>query len=174
LQTGQKTILYAMSERLKIPATPDGSGMQIGPNALVNGAGRGYGDVVQMLFDKGVDVNGLGFGGTTPILIAAAKANRDIVQFLMNAHADVNLADRHGDTALMAAVRSGSLSIVHSLLLGGAKANAVACFSPAATQACSAPLTIGTFASPGSIAAPASPSAARRVMGSSIKLLPGR
>ena len=104
-------------------ASPD-SRLQIGPNALVIAAGRGYADVVQMLLDKGVDVNARLFGGTTPILIAAANANTDIVKLLMKAHADVNLADQHGDTALMAAVRAGSLAIVHPLLSGGANVNA--------------------------------------------------
>jgi ankyrin repeat protein len=120
LLMGQKSVFYAMSEHMTIAQSPERSLGQIGPDALAAAAARGYADVVQMLLEKGVDINGRQFVGTTAILVAASNANEQIVKLLLDRHADPNIADQHGDTALMAAVRAGSLPIVKALLARGA------------------------------------------------------
>ena len=125
LLMGQKRIFYAMSERMTIAPSPKQSLGQIGADAYQRSAtGRGYADVVQMLLDRGMDVNARRFLGIRAILVAASNGDEQIVNLLLNRQADPNITDQHGDTALMAAVRAGSLPIVKALLARGADAKA--------------------------------------------------
>jgi ankyrin repeat protein len=121
---GQKSIFYALSERILIAPSPEDSKTQIGADALATAAGRGYPDVARFLLDRGVDVNVRQFVGTTATLIAAANGHKEVLTVLFRRNPDVNIADQHADTALMAAVRAGSLPIVQALLARGADTNA--------------------------------------------------
>src|SRR5215203_5013963 len=82
LLMGQRRIFYAMSDRMTIAPSPKQSLGQIGADALATAAGRGYADVVQMLLDRGIDINARQFVGTTAILVAASNGDEQIVNLL--------------------------------------------------------------------------------------------
>ena len=106
-----------------------GSGSEAGKDGgvwvdgLVKAAGVGPVDVVRVLLDAGVDVDGVG-NGSTALIDAVWNGRVDVVRVLVEGGADVN---RHvsrvgwmGRTPLMRASRRGLEDVVRVLLEAGA------------------------------------------------------
>jgi ankyrin repeat protein len=81
-----------------------------GRAALVHAILAGYGDVVTLLVERGVDVRCADGQGWTPLHFAARDGRADVVQLLIDAGAAVDPLDSHGDTPLWRAVMHGGRS----------------------------------------------------------------
>jgi ankyrin repeat protein len=81
--------------------------------------------IVEMLVNKGADVNAQPASGATALFFAVIRDQKDDVQFLLDHGANVNLPDAYGDTALDMALRLQYGSIIQILLDKGADVNAV-------------------------------------------------
>ena len=78
---------------------------------------------VQLLIERGADVNAKGSGGHTPLMLAAAAdpPSKAVVELLLSRGADPNLSDNEGNTALDWAVLQGESDITALLRQRGAK-----------------------------------------------------
>lgn len=90
---------------------------------LTKAAGSGHVEVVQLLLQKGADVNMTG-GGSTALMRAALYGDSEIVRILLDEGADVNAKDKNGRTALLWAVRGGHKNVIQVLLEAGADVGA--------------------------------------------------
>ena len=81
--------------------------------------------IVEMLVNKGADVNAQPASGATPLFFAIIRDQKDDVQFLLDHGANVNTADAYGDTCLDMALRMQFSSIIPILIDKGADINAV-------------------------------------------------
>ena len=81
-------------------------------------------EIVQLLLEKGADVNAKDNDGRTALMFAAEKGHTEIVQILLKKGADVNAEDEYGGTALMIAAENGHTEIIKLLLEKGADVNA--------------------------------------------------
>ena len=79
---------------------------------------------VQLLLDRGANINTRCLDGTTALLKSVAYMNHSTVHLLCERGADINATDKAGNTALHEAARSGQRSTVHTLLEWGADINA--------------------------------------------------
>jgi ankyrin repeat protein/HEAT repeat protein len=75
-----------------------GSGANV--SALVEASSRGYTDLVSAILGKGVDVDGTGSGGSTPLEAAALSGHVDVVRLLLEQGATVGKKDGRGQTVL--------------------------------------------------------------------------
>lgn len=110
-----------------------GAEVHVGQHSLLHTTCPGSGDnneesrlaIVQMLIEKGVDVNAEG-GENTYVLHAASRdGNSKIVELLLKNGADVNAKNRDHETALYVACgRGGNPDTVRVLLNYGADSNA--------------------------------------------------
>ncbi|KAK2593245.1 hypothetical protein QQS21_009044 [Conoideocrella luteorostrata] len=95
-----------------------------GTNALHWACERGHAEIVQMLLDKGADVNAQS-GDCDNALQAASEAGHvDIMQILLDNGADINAKGRQYSNALQAASYRGDAKIAQMLLDNGADVNA--------------------------------------------------
>ena len=90
-----------------------------GNTALMVAAYKGLPQVVQMLLDKGAEVNRPGW---TALHYAAAIGNNAIVGLLLEKSAYIDAASPNGTTPMMMAARSGHILTVKLLLDEGADA----------------------------------------------------
>jgi ankyrin repeat protein len=81
--------------------------------------------IVEMLVNKGADINAQPASGATPLFFAVLRDQKDDVQFLLDKGANVNLPDAYGDTCLDMALRLQYGGIIQILLDKGADVNAV-------------------------------------------------
>jgi ankyrin repeat protein len=81
--------------------------------------------IVEMLVNKGADINAQPASGATPLFFAVIRDQKDDVQFLLDRGANVNLPDAYGDTCLDLALRLQYMSVIPILLEKGADINAV-------------------------------------------------
>ena len=88
---------------------------------LVNAAGDGHTETVQVLRDAGADVNARNNAGETALMMAATLGHTKAVQALLDADANVNDENNVGDTVLMMATRNGHDEVVRLLKSAGAK-----------------------------------------------------
>jgi nucleoside phosphorylase len=100
------------------------------PNVTVGGElpleiGIKYGlhDIVQILLDKGADVNGTNDCGEAPLFQTAHVNNLDMVQILLDKGANVNTANNYGETPLSKAAHLNNADMVQILLDKGANVN---------------------------------------------------
>jgi ankyrin repeat protein len=83
---------------------------------------KGNTKIVELLLEKGADVNAKDKdGNVTALIMAASNGHTETVKFLLERGADVNAKDNDGFTALKAARKAGHLDIVQLLKKAGAK-----------------------------------------------------
>ncbi|EXV06641.1 ankyrin repeat protein [Metarhizium robertsii] len=111
---------FAAIEPLEEDADIETKDSLYGWTRLVWAAGEGHEAVVQLLLEKGTDVNAKDIDGQTPLWLAAAKGHEAIVRLLMKERADIHIKDKHGRTPLMLAARRDNTTIVQLLLEKGA------------------------------------------------------
>lgn len=89
---------------------------------------RADSEVANFLIKVGADVNAVGEGGWTPLIIAIEKkfdnpTNKALVDLLIEAKADVNAAGADGMTPIFKAVERGDLETFEALKKKGANVN---------------------------------------------------
>ena len=94
-----------------------------GVTALMGAAYRGHKEVVEILLNKGSNVNLKNEAGTTALMYAAMDGHSDIVRLLLGKNARVNDRDKFGQTALMQAAISGDIETIKVLVEAGADLN---------------------------------------------------
>lgn len=94
------------------------------PTALLAASAWGRQEIVQLLLDKGADVNVQGGDDGTALQAASSHGHREIVQSLLDKGADVNAQGGRYGTALQAASAWRRPGIVQLLLDNGANVNA--------------------------------------------------
>ena len=78
---------------------------------------------VQVLLEKGADVNSKGYNGTTPLYQASFRGNAEIANMLITKGADVDFKTDRGFTPLYVAAQEGHAELVQRLLAAGAGIN---------------------------------------------------
>jgi ankyrin repeat protein len=106
---------FSLSEHYECP--PEEAGL------IYMSAFRGYINILEILYDEGVDINGPGGDYGTALQAAAAHGHEAIVVGLLERNADVNLRGGYYDTALQAAVAEGHEAVVARLLERNADVN---------------------------------------------------
>ena len=91
-------------------------------DALVMACEEGDFDFVKTLVNSGVNINGVGSEGFTPLMMATSNEEHEIVEYLLRQGADVNQT-YNGWTALIEAADEGSLTSMKHLLKAGAEVN---------------------------------------------------
>ncbi len=97
-------------------------------DALQAASYRGHDQVMQMLLDKGADINAQGGEYGNALQAASYGGHDQVVQMLLDKGADINAAATGSDgrTALQAAAEGGHLAVVERLLQQKADVNAAA------------------------------------------------
>ena len=94
-----------------------------GRTALLFAASNGNEKIVELLLEKGADIQ-VAPGNRTLLMIAAGNGNEKMVELFLEKGADVNAVDHRGWTALLFAAKKGNEKIVELLLEKGADVNA--------------------------------------------------
>ncbi|MEI9898076.1 MAG: ankyrin repeat domain-containing protein [Chthoniobacter sp.] len=98
----------------------------LSPTAVwVQAIAAGNQPLIQLFLNAGLNVNGVGEQGRTPLLAAALARNWVLVGQLLKAGADPRIADEKGVTPLMAAAGGGDVSTMEKLLTAGAPIDAM-------------------------------------------------
>jgi len=87
---------------------------------IIEASKTGHEEIVNVLIEKGVDVNTKDEYGFTPLSYAALKGHEDVVDRLIENGADVNIKNDWGGTALVQAVFFGHIDIAKVLIDNGA------------------------------------------------------
>lgn len=91
---------------------------------LITASARGYTNAVEILLEKGFDVNEKNENGDSALLIAVLNNNRDVLELLLEYGADINNKNNAGETPLIKAADAGNIPILKKLLQKGADVNA--------------------------------------------------
>ncbi|MGV0023656.1 ankyrin repeat domain-containing protein [Phormidesmis priestleyi] len=97
-----------------------------GTNVLMIASAQGHTDLVQLLIQKGANVNSPNAYGETSLMFASRRGSIAVAKVLLENKAKVNVPDPnpyHRHTALMYAVKSRSIEVVKLLLEKGADVN---------------------------------------------------
>ncbi|KAL5331257.1 hypothetical protein ACEPPN_000786 [Leptodophora sp. 'Broadleaf-Isolate-01'] len=94
-----------------------------GANLLYVLSFHGYGELVNVLLERGTDVNAVGGVYGSALQAASAEGNEAIVSILLEKGADVNIQGGQYGNALQAASAEGNEAIVSMLLEKGADVN---------------------------------------------------
>jgi ankyrin repeat protein len=95
-----------------------------GYTALGWAAYHGHKEAVELLLEKGANINAANRSGYTPLMAAAQQSHDRIARLLLEKGANPNLATLNGDTALIYASMFGSTKTVEALLSKGADRSA--------------------------------------------------
>lgn len=113
-------------QRLEAGANPNHFSIGYSNTPLIAAAENGNVEVIELLIQKGANVNkprDPENDGLTPLMAAAAGDHSEVVKVLIEAGANVNAADVEGMTALMMAAQNGKFKATEALLTGGADKN---------------------------------------------------
>lgn len=80
--------------------------------------------VVQLLIEKGADINVVDLNQSSLLLSAARTGSKEVAEYLFESGCDFHTPDVDGNTVLMWAVRNGYESLARKLLDSGANINA--------------------------------------------------
>jgi ankyrin repeat protein len=97
-----------------------------GHTALTEAVANDHADVVELLLERGANLDVRDAEGFTALTLAVAKGHRAIVAALVRRGADLEALAADGMTALMIAAADGRLDLVQLLLDAGADPNAAA------------------------------------------------
>jgi ankyrin repeat protein len=79
-------------------------------------AAHGHKEIIELLLEKGANVNQAGRDGKTAFMLAILFSKIQIIELLLEKGANVNQADQDGKTALMRAILFGKIQIIELLL----------------------------------------------------------
>ncbi len=116
------TMVKAMLTQGANPNAKDES--RLNTPVLTRAVVRGNRAIMQVLLDKGADINGKGAHGFTALHLIAGKGKVEAIKFLLTHGADVNARTDEGETPLISAVFIGQSDNVKFLLANGADVNA--------------------------------------------------
>jgi uncharacterized protein len=91
--------------------------------ALAKAAGRGMLEQVELLLNKGVEVDAVSKHGNTALMRASFKGHLAVARFLLERGADINAENAQGNSAVLLAAGAGHSDVVGLLLETGAAAN---------------------------------------------------
>ena len=92
----------------------------MGETPLMEAAGKGYTEIVELLLNKRVNINISNVKNITALSKASYNGHADIVKLLVDAEATLNIRDRDGKTALTYASENEYKDIVKILKKAGA------------------------------------------------------
>ena len=121
------TLLLDRGADMNVKTKKERSLCHEGTTALMLASRSEYTDFVNMLLDRGADVNATDNFGNTALMLASHFASTEIVNILLDRGADVNATDKFGNTALIMACKWRGYKpegIVSLLLKKGADVNA--------------------------------------------------
>jgi ankyrin repeat protein len=98
---------------------------EAGRTALYWASDMGHDKVVEMLLERGADINALGGYYGNALQAASAGGNDKVVQMLLDKGADINAHGGHYGNALQAASAGGHYKVLQALLDRGADVNAL-------------------------------------------------
>lgn len=81
--------------------------------------------ILELLLDRGVDINVADIAGTTALIAAAKNGDIESIRVLLSHKANIEQKDAGGDTALIYATTKGHLPVVKLLVDSGANVNAI-------------------------------------------------
>ncbi|WQF78469.1 Putative NACHT nucleoside triphosphatase, P-loop containing nucleoside triphosphate hydrolase [Colletotrichum destructivum] len=93
--------------------------------ALHLAAESGDNTIVELLLQKGADVQGQDESGRSPLCMASARGHLRIAETLLGEGADINHADSHGRNPLWRSIHAGHPHVVQLLLDKGANVHCV-------------------------------------------------
>jgi ankyrin repeat protein len=105
-------------------ATTDHAGTRRVSRPLIAAAQSGHVGIVQMLVDKGADLNASDEYGNTALLYAAEEGLFHAVRHLLDMGSDPNISNKHRRTAIMYAASEGHIEAVQILRGKGADVEA--------------------------------------------------
>lgn len=91
--------------------------------ALAKAAGRGMLEQVELLLNKGVEVDAVSKHGNTALMRASFKGHLAVARLLLERGADVNAENAQGNSAVLLAAGAGHAEMVGLLLETGAATN---------------------------------------------------
>jgi uncharacterized protein len=107
---GHTDAVKILLEYLALPDTPQ-LAKQDGEELMMLAAGLGHVEVVTLMAQFGVDVNGRGLKQRTPLMAAAAFDRDDVANVLLEQGADLHIEDEDGNTALAVAQERSSKKV---------------------------------------------------------------
>ena len=119
--SSEPNIVFTVRSLLDQGANPNAKDSEIEATALLRASSRGHRDCVQLLCERGADVNAKDKEGMTALHRAVVRGNIAVVQLLWKQGANIEAnEDRFGNTALINAAGSGKNQIAVILLQAGA------------------------------------------------------
>ncbi len=89
---------------------------RLGRTALMSAVDKGNLEMVQLLLEKGANIDLQGRSGLTALMMAVSKGHLEMAQLLLKKGANVDLQDMLNETALGKAIKKGYLEIAQLLL----------------------------------------------------------
>jgi ankyrin repeat protein len=102
----------------------DEDGEDLSKTSLHSASYGGNIGIVEVLLERGADINGCDENGQSPLIMAASGGRVDVVRLLIERGAEVDSRNRWGWTALLFASRLGHLEVSRVLIDHGANVSA--------------------------------------------------